>query len=360
MTTLNPSRIVGSVGVAPKTLYNGVYTASVVANNDTTGKGRVTLRIPQVLGIAVSNWAIPMGISVTNVPAVGTVVYSGFLGGDINHPVYWSTSSSIITNTLTAGEIDLTQVATPSTPSSGVKLWSDTNGKFNFKGTNGLAELAQALTVDGGITTTTVKATSTSEFDGTITLKNGSASSTVSMDSTDGHPVLSQGLQLSQISTPATPASGVRMWSDTGGRLNFKGTSGGAEFVQPITFDGALTATGGTQSTPTNIQTDTWHTATLINNWTSNIVMKYKMLPFSAVHLAGVIVGTSATNATFMTLTGNYVPTTQQETGTGLHGAQPVGGSFLRVDTSGNVSVVGGNGTTGPWDINWIFSLDYA
>lgn len=87
-TSLNTSTFLDTVGVAPKKMFHGIYLASVVNNNDPLGQGRVTLKVPQVLGTATSNWAVPLGFTLTSVPATGTMVHAYFTGGDVNHPIY--------------------------------------------------------------------------------------------------------------------------------------------------------------------------------------------------------------------------------------------------------------------------------
>jgi hypothetical protein len=86
--TLNASRVLNTVGVAPKQMFHGVYLASVVSNNDPLGEGRITMYVPQVLGTAVSNWARPLGYTATDIPAVSSMVHAYFAGGDVNHPIY--------------------------------------------------------------------------------------------------------------------------------------------------------------------------------------------------------------------------------------------------------------------------------
>lgn len=77
----------GVVGTAPKQMYYGIYTATVVSTADPTNQGRIQLKIPQVLGTATSHWALPI---LTNpvLPAINSVVYAQFIGGDVNHPIY--------------------------------------------------------------------------------------------------------------------------------------------------------------------------------------------------------------------------------------------------------------------------------
>ena len=79
-------RVLPTVGVDPAERKFGIYAATVLSNFDPTGKGRVLLQIPQVLGSAVSNWAEPMGASTIVEP--GQYVLASFLGGDINKPIW--------------------------------------------------------------------------------------------------------------------------------------------------------------------------------------------------------------------------------------------------------------------------------
>lgn len=88
MTANDIKRILGTVGVDDKQMFHGIYMASVVNVNDPLNESRVTLKIPQVLGTATSNWADPLGFSPNTIPAPGTIVHAYFTGGDINFPVY--------------------------------------------------------------------------------------------------------------------------------------------------------------------------------------------------------------------------------------------------------------------------------
>jgi len=55
----------------------------------------VKLQVPQVQGIAGTNWAAPMGFSSGSAPAAGSIVLVLFVGGDINTPVYALTSQAL-------------------------------------------------------------------------------------------------------------------------------------------------------------------------------------------------------------------------------------------------------------------------
>lgn len=66
----------------------GIYRGEVVLNTDPESRGRVKLRIPQVLGNASTQWAEPSVASRAPVVAIGTAVWVQFAGGDVSKPVY--------------------------------------------------------------------------------------------------------------------------------------------------------------------------------------------------------------------------------------------------------------------------------
>lgn len=67
--------------------YPGTYRALVANANDPLGQQRVTLLIPQILGVTESAWAMPS--TPTNIiPAPGDVVWVMFDAGDITAPIY--------------------------------------------------------------------------------------------------------------------------------------------------------------------------------------------------------------------------------------------------------------------------------
>lgn len=81
------TRVAPQVGLDPAPQWAGVYLATVVSTRATDQAAR--LQIPQLLGQAVSNWALPVGQA--NAPggvAPGTVVLAMFVGGNINVPVW--------------------------------------------------------------------------------------------------------------------------------------------------------------------------------------------------------------------------------------------------------------------------------
>lgn len=77
-------RYLKTTGIAAVKQWHNIYPAKVIG---VTGLN-VTLRVPQVLGNAESNLAVP-ALPVSSAPDVGTTVYVMFAGGDVNHPVYF-------------------------------------------------------------------------------------------------------------------------------------------------------------------------------------------------------------------------------------------------------------------------------
>jgi hypothetical protein len=81
------------------TRFFGTYRAVVVDNVDPLNKGRVKLRIPQVLANEVTDWAwfvnTPGNTFVA--PSVGEGVWAQFEGGDPSYPIWLGTFNSAST-----------------------------------------------------------------------------------------------------------------------------------------------------------------------------------------------------------------------------------------------------------------------
>lgn len=137
---------ISSAGTIAKPMYYGIYNASVVANNDPTGKGRVTLKIPQVLGTAVSNWATPAGVNFAAVPSSGTFLQAAFIGGDVNHPTYFYTpiSAPLITNSLNVSAV------TGATSSALIVTGNTNAGQLAFFKQTGITDHAMTVNLATG------------------------------------------------------------------------------------------------------------------------------------------------------------------------------------------------------------------
>lgn len=116
------STIRSTVGQPVRQTWTGIYAGVVHNINDPLHKSRLQALVPQVMGKAVSNWAIPVAMlpSTLNgiVPPVGTVVHISFIGGDINRPAWAATTAHV----------------TPPAPTSWQPLtltggWSNVSGK---------------------------------------------------------------------------------------------------------------------------------------------------------------------------------------------------------------------------------------
>lgn len=76
--------------------WYGKYRGFVVDNDDPDHRGRLRVRIPAVLGNAVTGWALPClplggrpGLGAFWLPDVGAALWVEFEAGDIDHPI-WS------------------------------------------------------------------------------------------------------------------------------------------------------------------------------------------------------------------------------------------------------------------------------
>jgi len=71
--------------------YTGVYAALVTNNSDPTHSKRIRAQVPQISAAAELNWATSVN-SQQPVPAVNTIVYVVFNGGDLTKPMYFPNS----------------------------------------------------------------------------------------------------------------------------------------------------------------------------------------------------------------------------------------------------------------------------
>lgn len=78
---------------------SGIYRGVVVAVNDPEDKGRVKLRVPQLLGKTATDWAWPKDVASVRLgpPKVGQGVWVMFEGGDLAFPVWVGTFGKLPT-----------------------------------------------------------------------------------------------------------------------------------------------------------------------------------------------------------------------------------------------------------------------
>lgn len=81
----------------PEIRYHGLYRGKVVATNDPENLGRVTLRVPQVSGQEVTNWAWP--VLSGYVPSTNESCWVMFEGGDPNFPLWVGMDPELPTDT---------------------------------------------------------------------------------------------------------------------------------------------------------------------------------------------------------------------------------------------------------------------
>lgn len=74
--------------------YFGKYRGRVFNNNDPKSIGRLQVQVPDVMGLNVSNWAMPclpfagLGTGFYLVPPINAGVWVEFEQGDIDHPIW--------------------------------------------------------------------------------------------------------------------------------------------------------------------------------------------------------------------------------------------------------------------------------
>ena len=73
--------------------YFGPYRGIVTDNNDPSGRMRIRVRVPDVLGELETPWASPcVPPGVRSVPDIGTLVWIEFEAGDVSQPVWMGTA----------------------------------------------------------------------------------------------------------------------------------------------------------------------------------------------------------------------------------------------------------------------------
>lgn len=104
--------MIGSGGISPVLggaqgeipTWPGVYYGVVSNNNDPKKQNRCQLRIPQILGGAVTTWAVSL-TPLTSPPKVGTLIAAMFVGGDLDYPCYLVVNTAMLALEGTSGNI---------------------------------------------------------------------------------------------------------------------------------------------------------------------------------------------------------------------------------------------------------------
>lgn len=122
----HPARTLSVIGTPPTSQFFGVYYGSVVNTNDPLDQNRIQVLIPQVLGTAHSNWAVPLGDTTLSGSVVaGQAVFVFFIGGDRNLPAYTPATWPASQTTVTTPSIVF---GTPVTNNFGVPVMVTVNG----------------------------------------------------------------------------------------------------------------------------------------------------------------------------------------------------------------------------------------
>ena len=124
MTTPMTTPYLPTAGAAPDPQWPHTYAAQVAVVTDPLNQGRIRMIVPQVLGTAFSNWAMPMQPGI--VPAVGTTCLAVFLGGNVNAPYYFIGVTAALVEAISGSETTLN--TNPSFAGSVLTGWTATNG----------------------------------------------------------------------------------------------------------------------------------------------------------------------------------------------------------------------------------------
>lgn len=333
----------GGAPPVPLTRWTGIYAASVAQNNDPLGQGRVRLQVPQVMGIAISAWALPM-TPYSGPPAVGSAVAATFLGGDPTRPA-WFGSLDLSDSGQTLTDPNIIGGTISGATFKGTNWIEDSSGMFLYSGTpaarNLIASLAATSGTDAygnvyeaGITSYVTVFSDVYEV-GLNQLSGGQPGLAIS-DVT--HPPYGPagvfglaGSGTPQIAT-ASLTSGMISSADVAATVDVlsqadSGITNGKVTVEAgmteigvnaslIVNDntGSVNAVNGTAASPTLITTDTWHPITLDSgNWTGGVpagyhAMSYRLLPDGNVQLAGIADHGSATTGAVTICNSNPLP----------------------------------------------------
>lgn len=126
-----------------------------------------------------------------------------------------------------------------------------------------------------------------------------------------------------------------------------------------VVIVGPFTSLFGSAARPSNIQTDVWHAAAVVNGWAST-TLKYKLTAFNSVRVLGVIDPAAQTSTTFFTLPAGYRPATTQDHVVSFHLTVAANvGIFIRANNTGTLVAVNSATTSGVLVIDIDIPLDY-
>lgn len=119
--------------------YGGLYRGIVHDVRDPLGQNRIRVRVPQVLGQDVSEWAWPIQTATTEfqLPSVGQGVWVAFESGDPGFPIWLGT---FYTKGIASNKV---LVNNPSTAQLSEEFIVSTNGNLNLVAT--LVSMSQEL-----------------------------------------------------------------------------------------------------------------------------------------------------------------------------------------------------------------------
>lgn len=81
--------------------YSAIYRALVTSTTDSTNSGKIRVQCPQVAGLAEIRAAEPVNSGIP-VPAIGSLVWLMFSGGDVTKPAYFgNTAPFLVADTTT-------------------------------------------------------------------------------------------------------------------------------------------------------------------------------------------------------------------------------------------------------------------
>jgi hypothetical protein len=131
-------------------LYHGIYRGIVINTSDPKNLGRVTLKVPQITGEALSGWAYPILAGYT--PASGESVWVMFEGGDPNYPLWTSAYGGAMGATGPSGSAATISVGSVTTGAAGSSASVTNSGSsaaavFDFVIPQGAAGSISGVTV---------------------------------------------------------------------------------------------------------------------------------------------------------------------------------------------------------------------